>query len=452
MIGTISTLFLVSLVLLSHLMAAAGSRDLQNMPNPMTNPTACGREHVSKSAICDPDHQLLDTDKDELEGFINKATNHAQIAVAVVGQINLTSFPEDATKATESFARGLHNQWGVGDAVKQDGVLILLSVNDHTVYLSIGQGTAAVLTPTTIQELIGLMRPYLKVGKYGSALIDCVIQIDHLLTHAPSSWMTFQNGLAFLGFIAIIIMVVGFKDHSRIERLERGRILVSNLQRAVDSDHGEENISYFNTTCPICLDDFGGSGTRRAPMGLQCGHVFCKSCLLNHVSMGGGSSARCPICRAAIDTSVLDVPQSAGRRLCDMLTFSWWMWPATSGSYAMLPAHRHDEQSMSDGIGLIEHNTHYIRHVPEIQFRLHRLHQVYPDILPVDQLHSLSSAVQQGEVMQLVDQLDTKQIELQTLTTSMRKQWHVQATGSGNGGSKVSFGGGVSAGGGGGSW
>ena len=45
--------------------------------------------------------------------------------------------------------------------------------------------------------------------------------------------------------------------------------------------------------CCVCLNDF--DITINKPMGLQCGHIFCKTCLSKL------QQARCPKCRASFE-------------------------------------------------------------------------------------------------------------------------------------------------------
>ena len=62
-----------------------------------------------------------------------------QVAVAVMRKMEV---PAGATpaQAAHDFAKALHERWGVGDAACNNGVLLLLAVEDRQVYISTGTG------------------------------------------------------------------------------------------------------------------------------------------------------------------------------------------------------------------------------------------------------------------------------------------------------------------------
>lgn len=59
---------------------------------------------------------------------------------AVVVTINSIGDYETGDTTIESFATGLFNAWGIGDATKNDGVLLLVAVKDRKVRIELGAG------------------------------------------------------------------------------------------------------------------------------------------------------------------------------------------------------------------------------------------------------------------------------------------------------------------------
>ena len=139
MIFTFSLIFLCILV-------SSYARVPSELPNPLENPAFCGRKHVLRSKICDPDDMLSNDSKDTLEGYID-AIKAAELAVVVVSKISSSFIDNDnIDEASEQFALNLHNRWGVGDKKKQNGILIFVSIGDRSIYISVGDGLASLLS------------------------------------------------------------------------------------------------------------------------------------------------------------------------------------------------------------------------------------------------------------------------------------------------------------------
>ncbi|KZP28443.1 hypothetical protein FIBSPDRAFT_927578 [Athelia psychrophila] len=49
-----------------------------------------------------------------------------------------------------------------------------------------------------------------------------------------------------------------------------------------------------SSCCEICVEEFGNNSVDRTPHAIQCGHVFCGSCVYSF------DPPRCPMCRASI--------------------------------------------------------------------------------------------------------------------------------------------------------
>lgn len=131
----------------------------QSISNPMTSPQSaalCGREGKPRSAICDPDKILGTESGDVIEGLINSIQT-AELAVVLVNRMAssyVSSFEGSIEKASEKFARTIHDSWGVGDANRNDGAVIFLSVEDRAVFISTGQGIEKTCFELWLAEMI----------------------------------------------------------------------------------------------------------------------------------------------------------------------------------------------------------------------------------------------------------------------------------------------------------
>lgn len=147
---------LIALVIL--LFAFANSYLPSTIPDPKIFPERCGLNQylaANERWVCDVDG-LLERDVilqmndiiTQTYSQTKKENAHCavEIAVVVIEQMD-SSFEGSAgtffrvdNNFLESFARKLHNYWGVGSKDCQNGVLIFLSKNDRNWFISVGKG------------------------------------------------------------------------------------------------------------------------------------------------------------------------------------------------------------------------------------------------------------------------------------------------------------------------
>ena len=261
---------IVSLILLQHVHGKNGRHVLKGLsprelPNPMKDPTGCGRPNVPRSQICDPDEMLKKESKDVVEGYIN-AISRAEVAVAIINSMSSAFIGvDDVDTATQRFAMQLHNMWGVGDASSQNGILVFLSIGDRSIFISTGEGVSMVLSPNVIDSIINSMKTSLRARKYGSAVELCVAQIDLALSgkaseisaaYAPDFME--EYGDYFVVVLSVIFIAWAFLTKywrdQKLRRLQRATEEMKKLMKDVEDMDSNE---YFESkSCPICLDDF----------------------------------------------------------------------------------------------------------------------------------------------------------------------------------------------------
>lgn len=95
-----------------------------------------------------------------LRDYEAKTTN--EIAVVTVESLD--------GQTVEDYTMGLAEQWGVGKRVKDNGVIILLALNERDVRIEVGYGLEPVLTDAKAGSIINKMIPFFKDGKYGVGL------------------------------------------------------------------------------------------------------------------------------------------------------------------------------------------------------------------------------------------------------------------------------------------
>ncbi len=92
----------------------------------------------------------------------------AQIAIAIVPSLDGDPIEDDAAK--------LFHQWGIGKKGKDEGILILLAIQDKKQRAEIGYGLEPILPDGFVGETLRGIRPILRQGNYAGALLAAAQQ------------------------------------------------------------------------------------------------------------------------------------------------------------------------------------------------------------------------------------------------------------------------------------
>lgn len=284
----------------------------KTIPNPNENPIACGRSSVKRSAICDPDDLLSISEKDAIEDMLSQIPEtKAQVAILIVHSIHPSyTATESVEKATESLVRSVHDAWGVGDAVKNNGVLVFLSVKDRSVYISTGRDVENKLSQKIIHELIDKMSPYLKEGEHFMAFEYALKEIRSLLTNDGFwGWIAWledhledvsPSGKSWLWTVCVICIAGGYLsyfiyhyDHEHANAMRKSSEAMRQLIRDMSDCHDGNNNNI--TTCPVCLMAESASNQMKWKL-LECDHRFCERCLDAFDKDLSTNKCKCSIC------------------------------------------------------------------------------------------------------------------------------------------------------------
>jgi uncharacterized protein len=141
----------------------------------------------------------------DLAAFEASTTN--QIAVAIVPDMNGDYVEHYATKLFEA--------WGIGTKTHDNGVLLVLSVQEHAIRIEVGYGLEGALPDSVAQSIIGSdLTPNLKAGNYDAAVSDAVRDIMAATQHeytatSPGSALPTKDigNLLFFAFFLGSILV-----------------------------------------------------------------------------------------------------------------------------------------------------------------------------------------------------------------------------------------------------
>jgi uncharacterized protein len=133
-------------------------------------------------------------------------------------QISVVTTPSVEGADIDEAAVDLFKTWGIGKKGKDDGILILASIQDHRLRIEVGYGLEAVITDGQSGSIIRqYMTPYFKQGDYGQGLTQGAAAVAQLI--AASEGVTLDGQVAqpvssgnggYGTLIEIIIFVVFF--------------------------------------------------------------------------------------------------------------------------------------------------------------------------------------------------------------------------------------------------
>eukprot|EP00242_Pyramimonas_sp_CCMP2087_P002430 CAMPEP_0198227466 /NCGR_PEP_ID=MMETSP1445-20131203/109333_1 /TAXON_ID=36898 /ORGANISM="Pyramimonas sp., Strain CCMP2087" /LENGTH=310 /DNA_ID=CAMNT_0043907539 /DNA_START=159 /DNA_END=1088 /DNA_ORIENTATION=- len=236
---------------------AAGVWSLSSFPNPMTQKHECGRGNVAGtgSKVCDPEGVLSFESANVVENTLNTIQTELGLEMAVAVMRTLASGPTE--ESMRHFAKGLHDQWGVGSRDKNDGILLVLAVDDRQVYISTGRGAKDQLPDNTIDQIIARMKPSLKKADYDAAVEKAVREVGQVLSSGAlddeSTWLDRWGGWLFFAVILLVMLGGPIKEWFDKQNYKKCKAQLESLDSA--RKRAASNI-YASTSCPICMENF----------------------------------------------------------------------------------------------------------------------------------------------------------------------------------------------------
>ncbi|GLC71832.1 hypothetical protein PLESTF_001171900 [Pleodorina starrii] len=176
----------------------------------------------------------------------------------------------DAGVAAGQFARSLHDRWGVGDPHCNNGVVLLVSIEDRQIFISAGSGTTSLLTYDVLGDIVNDVRPALKDQRYNEAVERAVVDIGLALAGRPvepeggkGRWWEELLGLGIFG--SVVCAFIFFATRTEAHKRRRYQDCKAKLEKLKRDQAAIRANTYNPTSCPVCLEDFtetsAGAGT-----------------------------------------------------------------------------------------------------------------------------------------------------------------------------------------------
>lgn len=124
---------------------------------------------------------LLDDDGEaNVRAMLEEVKAEAGIEFTVVTIMRMTDYGWNG--AIEPFATGLFNKWGVGDASRNDGVMLLVSRLDRRLRIEVGSGYDRSYDSRMKRIIDDVIVPYFKENRYQAGITAGVEEVIHDLT------------------------------------------------------------------------------------------------------------------------------------------------------------------------------------------------------------------------------------------------------------------------------
>jgi uncharacterized protein len=166
--------------------------------------------------------------KQELQSITSalKQTSGAELGVVVVQTV--------APLDSKLYAVKLFEKWGLGEKGKDNGVLLLLALEERRVEIEVGYGLEGVINDALAGRILDTYAvPYFKQGEMGKGLVETAKAISQVvggeevpLTKAENTGVVTGGGTPFLIYVIVGVIILGLI-------LRRGGSIIMGIMGAI---------------------------------------------------------------------------------------------------------------------------------------------------------------------------------------------------------------------------
>jgi len=142
-----------------------------------------------------------------------KAENGTEITVLTIATRNTYGLHS----SLEGFARDIFNDWGVGDANKNNGVLLLVAVEDRQARIELGSGYGSAMNETAAEILDKDILPEFAGRNFETGILQgtdaMIARFGKGEPGTSGGWFT-EDKLVPIGIFAMFAALLGFKFRS----------------------------------------------------------------------------------------------------------------------------------------------------------------------------------------------------------------------------------------------
>lgn len=199
--------YIPAILLLFVTTALFGQSTVKSIPN---------QKLIDNSYVSNPDAILDQATVGQINTILTSLEQKTTVQVAVVAVKSIGS--EDVFE----FAQELFTEWGIGNKQKDNGLLLLLVEDRHTIRFHTGDGLEGVLPDAICKRIqMQFMVPEFKNGNYNAGMLAGIQQVEKIITDPAyaeelkepetdgiSDYIFFAIFLGIFGCIAIVIVYI----------------------------------------------------------------------------------------------------------------------------------------------------------------------------------------------------------------------------------------------------
>lgn len=109
------------------------------------------------------------------------------------------------------FSQAVFHEWGIGQQGKDNGVLILVAMDERKVRVHVGYGLEGAIPDATAKKILGKMTPALKSKDYGAAFSTAIDELQPLIMReqVPAAASTDDDGIGGFVIVLIVLLTIG---------------------------------------------------------------------------------------------------------------------------------------------------------------------------------------------------------------------------------------------------
>jgi uncharacterized membrane protein YgcG len=121
------------------------------------------------------------------QGLIDLNARLSELNVSAGPQLVVMTVPDLGGAPIHDYALRIANQWGIGDAERNDGVLVLIAPNQKQVRIEVGKGLTSVISDAEAKRIINTdMMPHFRAGKIDAAAVAGADALSVILRAHPT--------------------------------------------------------------------------------------------------------------------------------------------------------------------------------------------------------------------------------------------------------------------------